>query len=348
VTSESWASLSNQFVYASMAVYTIAMIAFAYDLAFAGRRGKQSEASDATRDDELVSVGARAASDAASEPVDVSSESITDARRARREARRADELPTAGHSVRTKFGNIGFSLTVLAFGLQAIGVVTRGIAAGRVPWGNMYEFSITASLSVVGIYLLLSTKYDLRWLGVFIVTPVLLVLGFAVTVLYVDAGQLVPALRSYWLVIHVSAAVISFGLFTTATLVSTLYLVKSRYERRGATSRTGFLDRIPSAAALDKLAYRIVAFVFPLWTFAVIAGAIWAENAWGRYWGWDPKETWAFITWVIYAGYLHARATAGWKGRKAAIIAIVGYASLIFNFIGVNIWLPGLHSYSGL
>jgi len=92
----------------------------------------------------------------------------------------------------------------------------------------------------------------------------------------------------------------------------------------------------------------LVAFVFPLWTFAVIAGAIWAENAWGRYWGWDPKETWAFITWVIYAGYLHARVTVGWKGRKSAIIALVGYSSLIFNFIGVNIWLPGLHSYSGL
>jgi cytochrome c-type biogenesis protein CcsB len=368
VSSESWAQLSNQFIYAAMAVYTLAMIAFAYDLAFAGLRGKRTDSvdSDATASlangdtadssaDALVSVGAEggavatvAASTVAPDASSRADATSVRARRSRREAGRSDELPTSDSAARTKFGNIGFSLTVLAFGLHAVAVVTRGVAADRVPWGNMYEFAITATLSVIGIYLLLSTKYDLRWLGVFVVTPVLLTLGLAVTVLYTEAGQLVPALRSYWLVIHVSAAVIAFGLFTMAALVSVLYLVKARYERRGATSRTGFLDRIPSAAALDKLAYRVVAFVFPLWTFAVIAGAIWAENAWGRYWGWDPKETWAFITWVIYAGYLHARATAGWKGRKAAIIALVGYGSLIFNFIGVNIWLPGLHSYSGL
>lgn len=363
MSSESWAQLSNQFIYAAMAVYTLAMIAFAYDLAFAGLRGKRTDKADDAADGDgvdvdvtdtntqaLVGVGARAASGSTADLDVVAAAGSTSvrARRARRESGRSDELPTRESAARTKFGNIGFSLTVLAFGLHAIGVVSRGIAAERVPWGNMYEFAITATLSVIGMYLLLATKYDLRWLGVFVVTPVLLTLGLSVTVLYIDAGELVPALRSYWLVIHVSAAVVAFGLFTMATLVSGLYLVKARYERSGAISRTGFLDRIPSAAVLDKLAYRVVAFVFPLWTFAVIAGAIWAENAWGRYWGWDPKETWAFITWVIYAGYLHARATAGWKGRKAAIIGLVGYASLIFNFVGVNIWLPGLHSYAGV
>ncbi|MCX6418093.1 MAG: cytochrome c biogenesis protein CcsA [Actinobacteria bacterium] len=297
MNSQSWATLSNQFIYAAMFVYTLVMIALAYDLAFAGRKGR----AEVPAVDVLVGAAGSAPEDQLiDEPV---------------------EGAPAGQ--RTRFGNIGFSLLVLGFGLQAVGVVLRGIAAGRVPWGNMYEFSITASLSVVGIYLLLNRRFDLRWMGIFIVTPVLLALGLAVTVLYVDAGQLVPALRSYWLVIHVSAAVISFGLFTTSAVISILYLV-------------------------DTLGYRIVAFVFPLWTFAVIAGAIWAENAWGRYWGWDPKETWAFITWVVYAGYLHARVTVGWKGRKTAVIALVGYASLIFNFVGVNIWLPGLHSYSGL
>ena len=319
---QSWATLSNQFIYAAMFVYTLVMIALAYDLAFAGRKGRAK----VSPVDVLVGAAGSAPDDPTmDEPV---------------------ELGLAGQ--RTRFGNIGLSLLVLGFGLHAVGAVLRGIAAGRVPWGNMYEFSITASLSVVGIYLLLNRRFDLRWMGIFIVTPVLLALGLAVTILYVDAGQLVPALRSYWLVIHVSAAVISFGLFTTSAIISILYLVKARFEDRSAQSKTGFLLRVPSAKELDSLGYRIVAFVFPLWTFAVIAGAIWAENAWGRYWGWDPKETWAFITWVVYAGYLHARVTVGWKGRKTAVVALVGYASLIFNFIGVNIWLPGLHSYSGL
>jgi cytochrome c-type biogenesis protein CcsB len=322
MNSQSWATLSNQFIYAAMFVYTLVMIALAYDLAFAGRKGRTKVQAV----DVLVGAAGNAPEEQTiDEPV---------------------EVGPAGQ--RTRFGNIGLSLLVLGCGLHAVGAVLRGIAAGRVPWGNMYEFSITASLSVVGIYLILNRRFDLRWMGIFIVTPVLLALGLAVTVLYVDAGQLVPALRSYWLVIHVSAAVISFGLFTMSAIVSILYLVKARVEDRGTQSKTGFLSRVPSVKELDTLGYRIVAFVFPLWTFAVIAGAIWAENAWGRYWGWDPKETWAFITWVVYAGYLHARVTVGWKGRKTAVVALVGYTSLIFNFFGVNMWLPGLHSYSGL
>ena len=126
-----------------------------------------------------------------------------------------------------------------------------------------------------------------------------------------------------------------------------MYLIRSRAEERGTTDR-GLASRLPNADRLDSLAYRTIAFVFPVWTFAVIAGAIWAENAWGRYWGWDPKETWAFITWVAYAAYLHARATAGWKGRKAAYIALVAFGCFVFNFIGINILVSGLHSYGGV
>jgi cytochrome c-type biogenesis protein CcsB len=172
-------------------------------------------------------------------------------------------------------------------------------------------------------------------------------------VLYTDSAQLVPALKSYWLLIHVSAAVICAGGFTVGAAVTGLYLAKDRVELRVGAGRSpgfwGFLaERVPSSDRLDTLAYRVHAFVFPLWTFAVVAGAIWAENAWGRYWGWDPKETWAFITWVVYAGYLHARVTAGWRGRRAALVALVGYACFLFNYFGVNLFLSGLHSYSGV
>ncbi len=188
--------------------------------------------------------------------------------------------------------------------------------------------------------------------AIFVVMPVLLTLGLAVTVLYTDAAQLVPALKSYWLVIHVSAAVICGGAFCVAATVTLLFLVADAGERRAARGHA-----VPPRLAREaparvgparRMAYRIHAFMFPLWTFAVVAGAIWAENAWGRYWGWDPKETWAFITWVAYAAYLHARATAGWKGRKAAVIALVAFGCFLFNYFGVNMLVTGLHSYSGV
>ena len=177
----------------------------------------------------------------------------------------------------------------------------------------------------------------------------LLTLGLAVAVLYTESAQLVPALKSVWLVIHVSAAIIASGILTVAFAQTVCFLVQDRFERRAPEARRrSFMDRLPSAAALDRSAYRMHAFAYPIWTFAVIAGAIWAENAWGRYWGWDPKEVWAFITWMVYTAYLHARATAGWKGRRAAYVAMLGYATFLFNYLVVNIWLVGLHSYAGV
>jgi cytochrome c-type biogenesis protein CcsB len=347
VSNEQWAQLSNNLVYATMLVLTIAMIAYAYDLAVAGRRGKGSTKADALgREAVAATVGAAESIDGVSQGATAV---LTQAPAGAQSDLDGADDGIGSDGLRTKAAGIGYSLSWLALLLLTGAVVSRGIAAERVPWGNMYEFALTATWSVLALYLLLTRKYDLRWMGLLVVAPVLLSLGLAVTVLYTDAGELVPALRSTWLIIHVSAAIISFGLFTVGMIVSSLYLAKASFESKGSPAGgTGFLARIPSSTALDALAYRIHAFVFPLWTFAVIAGAIWAENAWGRYWGWDPKETWAFITWVIYAGYLHARATAGWKGSRVAVIALVGYASLIFNFIGVNIWLPGLHSYSGL
>lgn len=237
-----------------------------------------------------------------------------------------------------RLSNIGMSLTWLSAGLLLVGVVLRGMWAGRVPWGNMYEFSISSALGILLVFLIWSTTRDLRWLGMFVTIPTLLTLGLAVTVLYTEAAQLVPALKSYWLVIHVLAAIICGGAFTVAAATAGLSLISDRH----------WIKQIPSRETLEKLTHRIIAFSFPLWTFAVVAGAIWAENAWGRYWGWDPKETWAFITWVVYAAYLHARSTAGWKHQKASVIALVGWLSFLINYFGVNIFVNSLHSYAGV
>jgi len=220
------------------------------------------------------------------------------------------------------------------------------------PWGNMYEFTLAFTLTVVTAFLVIMMRQPARYLGVFVMTPVVLALGVAVLVLYVAPAPLVPALHSFWLAIHVTAAIIASGVFTVATAATFMFLIADRYAvamASGKPVRFSALARImPAPEVLDRTAYRAYAFAFPVWTFAVIAGAIWAEYAWGHYWQWDPKETWAFITWVIYAGYLHARATAGWRGRKAAYVAMLGFTSIVFNFFIVNIFITGMHSYAGV
>ena len=250
-----------------------------------------------------------------------------------------------------KWGRMAISLSILGFVLHSAAVLLRGLAAHRAPWGNLYEFSVAGSCVAMALYLLLLWKKDARWLGLFVTGTIVLILGVAYVLLYKDAEQLVPALHSYWLAIHVTAAVICSGLFTVASVTTVLYLFKANYEKRAkiGTARPGSVwERVPSAMRLDLTAYRILAFAFPVWTFTVIAGSIWAERAWGRYWGWDPTETWAFITWVTYAAYLHARATMGWKGRNAAIIALLGYGAFIFNYFIVSLFVNGMHSYAGV
>jgi cytochrome c-type biogenesis protein CcsB len=244
-------------------------------------------------------------------------------------------------------GGIGFSLTVLTWLVLLAGVVTRGLAAERVPWGNMYEFGCVAILAALTAYIVLVRVWSIEWAGPIITGFATVVLGASMLV-YVPAGPLVPALHSYWLVIHVLGAIIAGSAFLVGAAASVLFLVKARAETNTPEEdRSGFLWRIPSSAAIDQVAYRVHAFAFPIWTFAaLIAGPIWAQYAWGRYWGWDPKEVWAFITWTVYAGYLHARATSGWKGKAAAILALVGFATFVFNFVGVNLFVPGLHSYA--
>jgi cytochrome c-type biogenesis protein CcsB len=330
---ETLAQASNAMVYGSMTAFTGAMVAFSVSLA-KGRRietievsAQRTSASHQVRKGSTATLDEPSVSTSVSDGVDLG------------EGRRA--------------GNIGMSLTWLGTLLLGLGILFRGLSAGRVPIGNMYEFSLAAGFAVSLTYCLMSISRDLRWLGLFISIPVLLDLGLALTVLYTESAQLVPALNSYWLAIHVSAAVVCIGAFTMGAALSGLYLVAQAAEDRVATGKepgrsSAFAQRIPSADRLDLMSYRIHAFMFPIWTFAVIAGAIWAEAAWGRYWGWDPKETWAFITWVIYAAYLHARATAGWRGKKAAYVALAGYATILFNYFVVNIFVQGLHSYSGL
>ena len=245
-----------------------------------------------------------------------------------------------------RVGRLASAFMVLGFLLLLPGVIFRGISANRVPWGNMYEFSITGALAFSAAYLFALKKYKLRWLGLPVSLSVLLTLGTAVTLLYRPSAPLMPALKSPWLVIHVSAAIISGGVFLLANCIAATYLILDRYEQKGL--RPVWAEKLPSLVALDNLSYRLVALVFPLWTFSVIAGAIWAEAAWGRYWGWDPKETWAFITWVAYAAYLHARVTIGWRGRKAAWLCLLAGSTFLFNYIYINVWGTGRHTYSGL
>ena len=241
---------------------------------------------------------------------------------------------------------IATAMMVLGFFLLLAGVIARGISAKHVPWGNMYEFSITGALAFTGAYLGALRKHDLRWLGLFVSISVLLTLGTAITLLYRNSAPLVPALKSTWLVIHVIAAIISGGVFLLANVIAASYLYLESMESKGG--RKPWAKRLPDLETLDQLSYRLVAFVFPLWTFAVIAGAIWAESAWGRYWGWDPKETWAFITWVAYAAYLHARVTIGWRGKRAAWLCLFAGSTFLFNYVYVNVWGTGKHTYSGL
>ncbi|WP_350280731.1 c-type cytochrome biogenesis protein CcsB [Kribbella sp. HUAS MG21] len=327
---ETYAQVSNLLIPTATVVYALAMVSHAIEWAL----GRAAVAKTVKQEVLVASSGEAVSGGTSDAPADVP---------AAEEPASTERMDAASR--------IGLLLTWLGFVLHLGGVVTRGLAAERVPWGNMYEFSITASLAVSIVYLVFVQRYKLQWLGLGVTLIVAGVLGLASLALYTPAGPLVPALHSYWLVIHVAAAAISGGAFTVGGLISVLYLVKARAERRVLAGGTmsAAVRRLPSAEAMDGTAYKVLAFAFPLWTFGVlVAGPIWAEYAWGRYWGWDPKEVWSLVTWVVYAAYLHARATAGWRGRRAATIAIVGWLVFIFNFVGVNLIVSGLHSYAGV
>ncbi|WP_156726418.1 c-type cytochrome biogenesis protein CcsB [Streptomyces apocyni] len=355
-TNENLAMISDVLIKSAMAVYTLAFFAHIAEWTF-GSRSKVGRTAAA-----LTSEGAAAAG-AAAPAVRVKQSGGGTAvlerpqvvTRSAAGSRDVADGPGAhgGTEKGDLYGRIAVSLTALGFLVAASGVVTRALSVQRAPWGNMYEFSITFSTVAVGVYLaLLLAKKNVRWMGLVLVTTVLLDLGIATTWLYTASDQLVPALDSYWLYIHVSTAIFCGAVFYMGAVGTLLYLFRDAYEAKlgrggepGAFARS-VLSRLPSAATLDKFAYRVNAAVFPLWTFTIIAGAIWAGEAWGRYWNWDPKEVWSFVTWAVYACYLHARATAGWKGRKAAYLGLFAFVTWLWNYYGVNMVLSGLHSYA--
>jgi cytochrome c-type biogenesis protein CcsB len=260
-----------------------------------------------------------------------------------------EEIPPAAavppaRSRSERMGRMGVSLVVLGTALQAGSIVLRGLAAQRWPLGNMYEFVAAITLAAMVTWLVvLRRRPALRPLGAFVLFPVLVLQFLGGTVLYTAAAPVMPALQSYWLVIHVTAVSLASGLFFVPGVASVLFLLQ-----RAGRLPAALAAKVPQAEALDRLAYRVTIIAFPLYTFAVIAGAIWAEAAWGRFWGWDPKETVAFVAWVVYAAYLHARSTAGWRTGRAAWVNVLGFAAVIFNLFFINMVVAGLHSYAGL
>ncbi len=340
------ANLSHYAFVATIVAYALAVLAFACDFAF-GREALAPlrQAKEPAAD--LVAAGAPGAAPR------------SPGRRPARACRPPATPPAApaagaGRDARQMGLWVRLAVCLTAVGLAAhiVGVVSRGLAVHRVPWGDMYEFVTTATCVAVIFFFVLMLRYRAYRLGLFVLGPVVVLLGLAETVIYTAAGQLPPALQSYWLAIHVTSITLATGAFVVAALLAITYLLADRHARRAAaglpTRADAIFSILPVPKVIDQLAYRTVVFGFPLWTFGIIAGAIWADEAWGRYWGWDPTETWAFITWVVYAGYLHARATAGWRGRKSAYIQLIGFGCLLFNTIVVSILIKGLHSYAGL
>ena len=352
--------VSTDFLIAALVIYSLSVVAFAGDFAY-GRPRRAASASRGQQAQEraaaLATVGTAAAPPAApstpaSAPPAASPPPATPVSAA------PDAMPEVAVPPLRAIGQAGrwvqaaIALAAVGVAAHTVAVVTRGLAVHRAPWGNMYEF-VTALTCVAAIFFLfVMIRYRAWTLGVFVMGAVVVALGLAETLIYTAAGQLVPALQSYWLDIHVTAMTLATGIFFVAAVLGVVYLAADRYNRRVAAGRAepgnGIMRRLPSVEQIDRLTYRTVVFGFPVWTFGVIAGAIWADQAWGRYWGWDPVETWAFITWVLYAAFLHARATAGWRGRRAHYIQLLGFTSLIFNIMVVQVFVAGLHAYAGV
>jgi cytochrome c-type biogenesis protein CcsB len=325
------AALSDQLLVVAILGYLVAMMCHAAEYAF-GDRGAVARVAER----ELVAVGAGGVSSA---PVSPAGPAAPPAG------------PAAARPSRTVWaGRAALLATGLALVFHAGALAARGIAAGRLPWGNMYEFILAGTLvASVGWLVVAVRRPAVRHLGLFMALTLVVLLGVDGMLLYVPVGPLVPALQSYWLAIHVTAVATASGVFLLGFVPAVLFLVRNGYDkgRRGFPFSLG--ARVPAADVLERLTFRVHAFAFPIWTFgALIAGPIWAEAAWGRYWGWDPKEVWAFVSWVVYAGYLHARATPSVKRTTAIGIAVLGFLTMLMNLFGVNLFFSGLHSYGGL
>lgn len=316
-------ALSLLLVYSAIAIYAAAFIAYTLDLA---RRATTPTVPTAAR----VSVMAGTSGTPVRDPANIPAVGPAGARRA------------------AMAGRLGLALTVLGWVFHLAGVVLRGVAADRVPWANMFEFSLTGTALIIGTFLAVSLRVRLAFLGSAVLGLTVLLLGVATVSFYVPVIPLMPALQSWWLVIHVLVALLATAFFGLAFLLSLTYLLTTRRRRDRPPRLARLRDSLPGPEDLDRLAYRLTIVGFILWTFTLIAGAIWAGRAWGRFWGWDVKEVWTFIIWVLYAGYLHATATRGWAGTRSAWLCVVGFAAVLFNFGVVNVFFTGLHSYSGL
>ncbi len=309
-------------VWSAMAIYALAFVAFTLDLA--GRAARDPRQKGVVEGSEAASGGSGTSGGAGTTVV-----------------QRTDAPSVGGYS--SRWAKVALALTIIAWLLHVTATVFRGLAANRVPWANMFEFSLTATALIVGVFLAVQLWNDLRFLGSYVIGFVVLALGVATVNFYVDVVPLPPALQSAWLVIHVFVASLATGFFGLGAALSIVQLIQSRRE-----ATKGLLRLVPAPDGLENLAYRLNLVGFVLWTFTLMAGAIWAERAWGRYWGWDTKEVWTFIIWVIFAGYIHARATRGWRGSRSAVLAIIGFSAVVFNFTVVNLFFKGLHAYSGL
>ncbi|WFE50747.1 c-type cytochrome biogenesis protein CcsB [Micromonospora sp. WMMD1155] len=320
-------ALSDNLVTFAILAYLVAMIGHAVEYALGNARTRVAAAAPIR---ELVGAGGGVVAEPPA-PVPPSSGADRSARRAR------------------LAGLFGVGATAVAAVLHLAALVTRGLAADRMPWGNMYEFVLTVTFIGVAAWLVVLWKVpSLRKLGLFLTLVMVLLVATAELVLYVPIVPLVPALNSYWFIIHVSTIVFASGIFLLGAVPAVGFLMRNGYEKGKRSFPYTLAKRLPGAAGLERLTFALHAFAFPIFTFAVIAGAIWAEAAWGRPWGWDPKETWAFISWVVYAGYLHARATPSVRRNVATWLAVLGFLTMLMNLFGVNIFFTGLHSYGGL
>ncbi|MCU6478884.1 cytochrome c-type biogenesis protein CcsB [Arthrobacter silviterrae] len=352
-----FALLSQQFMFMAGVAYAVAFGAYAWDLVAYSklmRRGlalESAAAADSVAAARLVGVGS-----AGSIGQDLGAGPEDRGVRPSSKVHAGSDGITAGDSMKygpekRRAARVAVALTVLAAVVHGLAVVFRGIGAGRAPWGNMYEFCTTGGFTVTLIFLLVLTRRDLRFLGTFIIGLVLIMITYASLEAWTPAGHLVPALQSYWLIIHVSIAVMSSALFTMTFAMSVLQLFQSRREASlasGKRDKALVMRLVPNALSLENMSYRINGIAFVGWTLTLMFGSIWAEKAWGRFWGWDTKEVWTFVIWVVYAGYLHARATRGWTGTRAAWLSIAGYLCVVFNFTIVNVFFSGLHSYAGV
>lgn len=328
---ETMATYANYALYSAVAVLMLAMIGYGVYLAAlvpdkdAAREAKGAERASAKPPKAVESASAAGGSGAGTTTL------------VREDTDAPEETSLRGR----KAAGMAGTLAWLGTALLLVSGALRAASVQRAPLANVFEFTVTASFFVMAAFCIWSLRRDLRWMGLFVTAPVVLFLWLAGTVWYTEAAELVPSLQSFWLVVHVSVAVAATALCVLSAILSGLYLI-----RDSAVGQRGFWVKFPKALPLERLSYGMIIVAFPLWTFALISGAIWARQAWASYWNWDPKEVWTFVIWIVYAAYLHARATTTVSRRTANWINLAGFVCIIINFTVVNYLFVGQHSYA--